>query len=339
MTTNSANIGSSSRPLIYAATREGHMLPVIDITDPRFAVPDDPDNLSRLFAQSAAEEQRNRRLPAFIMRFLLRRAMKQSLILRALFGGDASFVDGVTTYLMKLGAELPAPYDSPMDKRIAASPHLTLLRLRTQQVAKLLADALAPELAKARSAPLHLINIAGGPAIDSMNALILLRRRDGDLLRRLIVIHVLDQDDAGPFFGGNALTALMQESAPLAGLEIVFRHQHYDWNVPALLHALLDEMNASGAIVGVSSEGGLFEYGSDDAIVTNLTALRAHKVGVVVGSVTSADESRRRRITASRFKLHPRGLAGFAPLAGRAGWRIARSEPAQLSDQVLLAWA
>ena len=335
----STNTALSPRPLIFAATRDGHRLPVLDVTDPRFAVPDDPENLGRLFAQSAAQEQRNRRLPGFIMRFLLRRAAKQSLILRALFSGDASFLDGVTTYVMKLGAELPAPYDSPMDKRVATSPHLTLLRLRTQQVAKLLADALAPELANAKSAPLHLVNIAGGPAIDSMNALILLRRRDGDLVRRPIVIDVLDQDDAGPFFGGNALTALMQDDAPLAGLDISFRHRHYDWNMPASLDTLLGEANAAGAIVGASSEGGLFEYGSDDAIVTNLAALRAHHVSAVAGSVTSDDASQRRRITASRFKLHPRGLKGFAPLAGRGGWRIAHSESAQLSDQVLLAAA
>ncbi|HVZ51300.1 MAG TPA: hypothetical protein VG986_04995 [Pseudolabrys sp.] len=313
------------------------MLPVIDVTDPRFAVPDDADGLARLFEKASAEERRNRRVPKFIMRFLMRRAMKQSLILRALFGGDAPFLDGVTTYLLKLGAELPAPYDSRVDKRIAATPYLTLLRLRTQQVAKLLADALAPKLVDAKSAPLHLVNIAGGPAIDSLNALILLRRRDGDLLRRPIVINVLDQDDAGPFFGANALTALVQNGAPLAGLDIAFRHQHYDWNATASLDALLREVSASAAIVGASSEGGLFEYGGDDAIVANLTTLRTHRVDAVAGSVTSANESSRRRLTATRFKLHPRGLEGFAPLAGRAGWRIARSEPAQLSDQVLLA--
>ena len=80
---------------------------MIDVTDPRFKVADDPDSLARLFAQSSAEEQRNRRMPQFITRWMLRRAAKRSLLLRALFGGNASFVDGVTTYLMKLGAELP----------------------------------------------------------------------------------------------------------------------------------------------------------------------------------------------------------------------------------------
>ena len=84
---------------------------------------------------------------------------------------------------MKLGAaNLPPPYDSPMDKRMASSAHLTLLRLRTQQVARLLADGLAADLANAGAAPLHLVNIAGGPAIDSMNALILLNARSSRLV-------------------------------------------------------------------------------------------------------------------------------------------------------------
>ena len=321
-------------PLFHALTRDRASLPVIDVTDPRFAVADDAASRARLFDEAAAEEQRNRRMPQFITRWMLRRAAKRSLLLRALFGGNASFVDGVTTYLMKLGAELPPPYDSPLDRRVARSAHLTLLRLRTQQVARLLADALAPELANAPSAPLHLVNIAGGPAIDSMNALMLLRRGDGDLLRRPIVIDVLDQDDSGPFFGSNALAALMRDGAPLAGLDIAFRHRHYDWNEPASLEALLREAKAS--IVAASSEGGLFEYGSDEAIMANLTALHGAGVRFVAGSVTSSDESRRRMITASRFKIHPRGLKGFGPLAGRAGYRIAQALPAQLSDQVLL---
>lgn len=323
-------------PLLRAATRDGVLLPVIDVTDPRFAVADDAASRARLFDAAAAEEQRNRRLPKFIMRFLLRRAAKRSRLLRAIFSGDATFLDGITTYVMKLGAEnLPPAYDDPTDKRVAASAHLKLLRLRTQQVAHLLADGLAADLAKAPGAPLALLNIAGGPAIDSMNALILLRMRGVDLTRP-IAIHVLDQDDAGPFFGNNALAALTADGAPLAGLDVTFRHRHYDWNAPGSLDALLRELGESGAIVAASSEGGLFEYGSDEAIVANLEALRAGHARAAAGSVTSDDERRRRMMTASRFKLHPRGLKGFAPLAERGGWHVARAESAQLSEQVLL---
>ena len=91
-------------------------------------------------------------------------------------------------------------------------------------------------------------------------------------------------------------------------------------------------------MIAASSEGALFEYGSDDAIVANLAALRAGGVGarLVAGSVTRDDETRRQMIAETQFKLIPRGIAGFAPLATRAGFAIAKVEPAWLSDQVLL---
>ncbi len=325
------------RDLVTAATRDGTILPVIDVTNPRFAVADDAASLHRLLAASAEQERRNRRVPKFIMQLLLKSAARKSLLVRAIFSSDATFLDGITTYVMKLGADnLPPPYDSPMDRRAAASPHLTLLRLRTQQVARLLADGLAGELAGTATPPLHLINIAGGPAIDSLNALILLHRRDGNLLRRLIAIHVLDLDETGPFFGRNALAALSANGGPLAGLDIAFDHRGYDWNEPAPLEALLRDLAAQGALIAASSEGGLFEYGSDEAIVANLQALRAGGARLVAGSVTSDDETRRRMITASQFKLIPRGLTGFAPLAARAGFAVVRAETAQLSEQVLL---
>lgn len=322
---------------IQALTRDGISLPVIDVTDPRFAVPDDPDSLRKLLDAAREEERRNRRIPKFIMQWLLKSAAKRSRLLQPLLAGNATFLDGMSTYLMKLGADnLVPPYDSPMDRRVAASPNLTLLRLRTQQVARLVADAVATELSQAAAAPLHLINIAGGPAIDSLNTLMILNRDHGDLLRRQIVVHVLDLDEAGPFFGNNALAALLADGAPLAGLDVVFEHHRYDWDESAPLGALLHELGAAGAIVAASSEGGLFEYGSDAAVLANLEALRAGKVKLVAGSVTSSDETRRRQITAGRFKLVPRGLEGFAPLAARAGYRIAQAETALLSDQVLL---
>jgi len=91
-------------------------------------------------------------------------------------------------------------------------------------------------------------------------------------------------------------------------------------------------------MIAASSEGALFEYGSDGAIVANLEALRANGAGVrfVAGSVTSADETRRRMIAETQIRLIPRGIAGFAPLAAQAGFRIATVKSVLLSDQVLL---
>src|SRR5690242_12262490 len=89
-------------PLLRAQTRDGVSLPVIDVTDPRFHVADDAVSLRALFERAAVEARRHQRMPQFIMRFMLRRAARQSLILRALFGGEGSFLDGLTTYVMKL---------------------------------------------------------------------------------------------------------------------------------------------------------------------------------------------------------------------------------------------
>ncbi len=326
----------TKQALVYAQTRDGRALPVIDVTDSRFAVADDPGTLRGLMESVAREEAKRRRVPKFIMRLMIKWLARKSLLARALFAGTATFLDGLSTYVMKLGPDnLPPPYDGPADRRFAGSPHLTLVRLRTQQVARLLADGLAADLAGAEGTPLHLINIAGGPAIDSLNALILLRREQPALLQRPVAIHVLDGDEAGPAFGANALAALQAEGRPLAGLPIGFQYHRYDWNQPKSLEKLLNELTSSPAVVAASSEGGLFEYGSDDAIVRNLQALHSASVKLIAGSVTKDDEARRRKIAVTKFKLFPRGLHGIAPLARHGGYAIAQTAPTHLSDQVM----
>src|SRR5262249_11146796 len=139
------------------------------------------------------------RMPRFITSLLMRLAARRSRLMRALFESDESYLDSITTYVMKLGADhLPPGFDSRVDRNIASAPHVPLLRLRMQQIAKFLAAALRAPLTRDAQAPLHLINIAGGPALDSINALIFLARVDGDLLRRPITIHVLDAQADGP---------------------------------------------------------------------------------------------------------------------------------------------
>jgi len=323
---------------VHAATREGYVLPVIDVTDPRFTVPDDPETV-RSYFEGFAEEAFRRRMPRFLMRLMFKWLARRSLLVKAMFGSGGSFLDGVSTYVMKLGVDnLVPPFDTPIDRRFAASPHVALLRLRTQQVAGLLAEALTGDLTAAEGTPLHLINIGGGPAIDSINTLILLNRHRPDLLRRRVVIHVLDGDDAGPYFGANALAALKERGGALEGLDIGFEHKDYDWNAPAALGSLIGELNSGPAVIAASSEGALFEYGSDEAIVANLQALRADGRGAVAvaGSVTGADPIRRRMIRETPFKLIPRGVEGFAPLAERGGMRIAKSASCGFSEQVLL---
>jgi len=326
--------------IAFARTREGFALPVIDVTHPRFALPADPTTLvQRLSDAFAAEERRWRLIPPFIMRMMLRSAARRSRLVHAVFHSESGFLDSISTYVMKLGPDhLVPPYDSPMDRRVASSPHVPLIRLRMQQIAQLIAGGLAADLAAARhGAPLTLIAIGGGPALDSINAVIVLRRDRPGLLDRRIVIEVLDADADGAFFGANALSAL-KEQGTLAGLDITMTHHDYDWNRPAALAALIARWVAAGAVIAATSEGALFEYGSDQAIVENLKVLRADGAGVrhVAGSVTNADAIRRRMINQTLFKLKPRGLHGIAPLVAAGGFGIVASEPAFLSTQDLL---
>lgn len=323
--------------LSYAAAADGRLLPVIDLTHPRFHIADDPQSLAKHRDALLEWDLRTRWIPSVLIKLLLQRGSKRSALAKAMFRPDDSFLDSISTYVLKLGPDdLPAGYEDPWDKKLATSPHVPLLRLRMQQIATSLAQALVGRLQADARAPLRLINIAGGPALDSINVLILLGRDHPELLQRPIVIDVLDLRSDGAAFGANALRALMQSGAPLHGLAVDFRYHPYDWNAPATLTAVLDEGKASGAIVAASSEGGLFEYGSDDAIVANLKALAAGAVRFVAGSVTSASATRKRMLAQTTFTLVPRGLEGFAPLAAQAGYAVAASQPTVFSDQVLL---
>jgi len=326
-----------SRAVVFATTADGLRLPVIDVTHPAFAVPDDPASLAARRDAFLAWDRRNRRTPTIVTRLLMRMGARRSPLLRRILKSDNGYLDSITTYMVKLGADhLPPGFDGPVDRKVAAAPHMTLVRLRMQQIARLLAEALVAPLGDAPDAPLHLVNIAGGPALDSSNALIILAREYATLIHRPIAIHVFDAQQDGPTFGARALLALAAPGGPLHGLEVKFQHHPYDWNDTAPLAHLLAELAARRAIIAASSEGGLFEYGTDDAIVANLTALARAGVPIVAGSVTSSSEVRKRMLAQTTFRLFPRGLEGFAPLAEQSGYAIAESRTAVVSEQVLL---
>jgi hypothetical protein len=326
-----------SRAVVFATTADGLRLPVIDVTHPAFAIADDPASLAARRDALLAWDRRNRRRPRIVTQLLMWLAAQHSLLLRRMLASDNGYLDSISTYVLKLGVDhLPPGFDGPVDRRLAAAPHVPLIRLRMQQIVQLLAEALLAPLADAPNAPLHLVNIAGGPALDSINVLIVLTRKRATLIHRPIAIHVFDAQSDGPLFGARALLALTAPGEPLHGLEVQFQHHAYDWNDTAPLARLLDSLAARGAVIAASSEGGLFEYGNDDAVVANLTALAQAGVPIVAGSVTSSSEERKRMIAQTRLRLFARGLEGFAPLAERSGYAIAESRTAVVSEQVLL---
>lgn len=331
---------ATSAPLLRAETSEGIALPVLDITNPAFKLELDEAALPAEIERFVAEEQRRQRVPGWLMRLVLAIFARRSHLVRTMRRARAGYLPGLATYYLKLGADnLPPPLDDTIDRQIVSSLAARSVRLRLEQLARLLAEALTPELAGRPEAPLRLFNIAGGPAMDSLNALILIAAERRDLLAgRPIVIDVLDIDPAGPAFGRKALRALQGEGQALAGLDIGLEDARWDWRDLDALAALLWRRRAGEAVSAISSEGGLFEYGTDAEITGVLRTLRgALPAGTVfAGSVTRGDAATRLFRKGSPFPIVPRGLEAFSALAEAAGWRVAASRQAAFSDQVLL---
>lgn len=331
-------VESNKKPGVrYVFTDDGVELPIVDITHPAFALSVSEAEQKALVDRFLSEEQPLDKLPAPLRKLALRVFLRGSTLARGIRGAeDGGFLDGMSTYLLKLGPDnLGSGYTKPIDRRIAAALPSMAVRLRLQDVARLLADALAPVLEAQPRRPLHLLNVAGGPAMDTLNALVLLNQEHPlALADRPILINVLDLDSAGPAFGRRALAAYLAEGAPLQGRAISFQHTRYDWSNATQLDDVLGAARRDRALIAASSEGGLFEYGSDDQIVANLK--RLHPAVVVTGSVTRADEPIQRLRQTSQPGTRPRGLDLFRPLATRAGWTIGRAIERPFSDQIAL---
>ena len=314
-------------------------VPVLDVTNSSFALEDTTASRAVLSSAYLEDEQRQSKRPRWITNLMLKAGARQSRFLQALVNPSTSYFDGLTTYLCKLGPDnLPAGFNTKLDQKVAATPHVLSMRLRLQQCVYLLADALAATLERSPARPLHLFNVAGGTAIDSLNAVIVLRQRNPALLQRPVRIFVMDIDSVGPSFGALATTALTRPGHALSGLDVEFLYEAYDWNDARPLALKIARSAHDEAIVAVSTEGGLFEYGDDQAIVANLQAMtRDGSVApVVVGSVTAADSIRRASIQRQNFTLYPRTAEAFDSLARQAGFATTKLVETPLSYQVLL---
>ena len=308
------------RDVVYAKTEEGVELAVIDVTNPAFRVSATDAELAAMAERYILEAGKQQEVPA-----ALREALRNSMLGRGLMAATGTFLDGMSTYLLKLGPENLGVEASPIDQRIAASFPAFTARLRLQDMARLLADGLVRATAVAPRRPVCLVNIGGGTGSDSWNTVIRLQGEQGELLAgREIGITVMDLDARGPGFGGRAIEALSAAGGPLGGLKVGFRHFSYEWSDAERLRKLLRDLEVGDAACGVSSEGGLFEYGSDEEIVSNLLALDAEtpRDTVVVGSVTRDGGPVRASLVASRVLTRPRTIEGFRSLCDQGGWKV-----------------
>jgi hypothetical protein len=307
--------------VLDAALSDGRRLPVIDIAHPAFAV---TLSAAQLEARANAFERESR--PARELPAEMRAALAQSTLGAAVIAASGSYLAGLPTYVFKLGPDNLGDCDSPLDRQLATSFPALTMRIRLQDIVEQLAGGLHAALRQVeRSRPLLLVNIAGGAAADSWNALMRLRRQEpGSLDGRRITIAVLDNDVEGPAFGAAALRALMAPGATLAGLDLEYRHIEYDWTRADALQRTLSRLGAEEAVCGLSSEGGLFEYASDDDVVANLRAFAAvaAREAVVAGSVTSDSEHARALAGRGAVAIVPRSLAAFSELANLGGWIV-----------------
>ncbi len=259
----------------YAFSDEGWELPVIDVTHQAFACEPTAGQLATASAATLQTVREAQRLPLFLRRFIAHHtALGRDF--------DSAYMSGMTTYLQKLGPDnLGRGYTRTLDRKTANLLGPLAMRLRLKAMARLLAEHVCLMMAARAGAPLHLINIAGGAAPDSLNALLVLHQEHPQCLAsHPIHVYVFDLDAAAPRFGARALEALRAPGAPLHDLDITLIHTKYDWLDVFPLRELLKEIHHEHAIVAASSEGGLFEYGTDTEIIANLkTLLPAHSRG------------------------------------------------------------
>lgn len=315
--------------LSYAVSDDGLELPVIDITHPAFTCEMTEAEISTVIDNT----MRGLRESTTMAPEFLQELPRRSILWRGTFESLGTFMSGMMTYLTRLGpANLGAGYANEIDRAFAATIMPLSFRFRLRDVVRQLAWALAPALTAAPGERLELLNIAGGTAIDSLNALLLLHKSDARLLvGRCIRIHLLEPDHAGPHFARRALEALCAPGGALAGLNVVLRHIPYDWSKPETLLPVLDAL-PDGAISAGSTEGGLFDYGSDEFISSNLQTLHDATpddfvmVGSVIRDLGTLDA--RLHVTAT-MKARPAvrwlGLEAFEKLARGAGWRTVRT--------------
>jgi hypothetical protein len=303
----------------YATTVEGARLPIVDVTHPAFAVAVTDDELAVLSdAYAVGSPQRSAVAPQVI------EALQRSLLGRGLFAASGTYVSGIATYLLKLGPDNLPDGAEEIDRRLAASFPALTTRLRLQDMTQLLADGLVPMLRDAQDRPLALVNLAAGAAADSWNALIVLRRA-GLLEQRAVSVVAFDREETGSMFAARALQALSEQGAPLAGMNLAFRHELYDWSDANRLASLLKDTPAATSCA-VSSEGGLFEYASDDDVVANLRALHecTPTETTVVGSATREGYLARASRAATGIPTRPRTLDAFSAVARDGGWKVDR---------------
>ena len=128
----------------YAVTTEGVELPVVDVTHPAFSLELSAAEQQELVRKFMAQELPLAGWPAPIRKAFFKFALRGSILAQGLGRAEGTYLSGMHTYLLKLGPRmLGAAYSKPVDGKIAASLPAVGVRLRVQDMARFIADALA----------------------------------------------------------------------------------------------------------------------------------------------------------------------------------------------------
>src|ERR1700752_13699 len=108
--------GLTVRTVFHARAAEDMVLPIVDVTNPAFALSPSTDELAAMEAQYVQESAQSQNVTPEV-----RAALASSRLGSGLMAARGTFLTGLNTYLLKLGPEnIPADFH-PIDRRIAAS--------------------------------------------------------------------------------------------------------------------------------------------------------------------------------------------------------------------------
>ena len=256
--------------LSYAYTDDGIKLPVLDITHPLFIESIDEERLADLQKESAQGVKNLREMPDSLKKHL----GENSLIYKGFFlkPPNETSLSGLSTLMSKLGPHLIGnEKERAIDRKASQAIGPVAARMRLRDICMIQTRALIPQLTKSVR-DLCFINIAGGTATDSINTLILILKENQSLLKdRKIEMCIFDNDTWGPGFAGQCIEALKAPECYFHDLNIIFNHILYDWADTRELVKFLSKRKE--CIIMCASEGGLFEYASNEEIINNLNSL------------------------------------------------------------------
>ncbi len=222
--------------------------------------------------------------------------------------------------------------------RFPASAAGLTMRLRLQDIVHLLAEGIIPALTSERKKALHLLNIGGGPAIDSLNAIILIQKEHPELLTgRPVFVHILDWMRPARILAGGRWMRFRPRALHCMGWRSPFSIQ----DMTGLIRMYCGDcsfLSEAARSWPSPPKAPCSNMRSDEEITANLQTLweTTPPGAIIVGSLTRADETGRLMNSGSHAALRFRGLEAFTTLVEHAGWRLAENITRPLSHDICL---